>query len=174
MRINERRDKLFDLGDKYCLDLRIAETNMAENTTYIDVDINYPGGRFTIATFLKEKQYSLTIFDNVMDDLIEKLQEELFEIFVEFAKTPVDEREEVKKYQYKLKEEYWWIANKFDEEETYFNFRTVSDTFVDICLENKEEINSYKTKFTDKEIEELAEQYDIDLNMFEKEEVEDE
>lgn len=92
MRIDELRDKLFSLGEKHRLDFRIDEISMGENTTYIDVDINYPGRQFTIATFLKEKQYSLSIFDDAMDDLTEELQEELFEIFVEFAKTPVGER----------------------------------------------------------------------------------
>ena len=174
MRINELRDNLFNLGNKHCLDLRIAEIIVDDITTYIDVDIYYPGGRFTIATFLKEKQYSLNIFDDVMDDLIEELQKELFEIFVEFARTPEDEREEEKRYQYRLKEKYWWIADKVYEEKTYLNFRTIRDTLIDMSLDNKKEADSYKTKFTDEEIEELAEKYDIDLNMFDKVEVLDE
>lgn len=172
MRINELRDKLFDLGDKYCLDFKIEEISMNENTTYIDVDINYPGGQFTIATFLKEKQYSLSIFDDVMDDLMEELQKELFEIFVEFGRTPSDEREEEKKYQYRLKEKYWWILGDTRGIRTYLNVRTYKEVNECLVLESSENAETFKTEFTDEEIEEIAEKFDVDLNMFDKIEVE--
>lgn len=97
MRINELRNKLFDLGDKYCLDFKIEEYSTGGIPTFIDVDINYPGQQFTVAAFIKEKQYSLTIISDVMGDLPCDLQEELFDILVEFARTPVEDREEVKK-----------------------------------------------------------------------------
>lgn len=167
MRINELRDKLFDLGDKHCLDFRIEEINMGENTTYIDVDINYPGGQFTIVTFVKEKQYSLNIFDDVIGDLPEELQEKLFEIFVDFARTPTDEREEEKKYQYRLKGRYWWFLGDFEYDKIYLNL--VKNETIEI--NDKDDFSLRQSKFTDEEIEDILDEYYIDLNMFDKIEV---
>lgn len=127
MRINELRNKLFDLGDKYCLDFKIEEYSTGGIPTFIDVDINYPGQQFTVAAFIKEKQYSLTIISDVMGDLPGDLQEELFDILVEFARTPVDEREEEKKYEYRLKEQYLWIDKRLNLGNSYLNIQSFQD-----------------------------------------------
>lgn len=172
MRIDELREEIDKLGQKYNEDLLVEELENSDGDSYIKVYINYSWELYDVARIELDKRYAFSMIEEGFDGLPEELQKELFEIFVEFARTPVGEREEEKKYQYMLKEKYWWIADKVYEEKTYLNFRTIRDAFIDISLYNKEETENYQTKFTDEEIEEVAEKYDIDLNMFDKIEVE--
>lgn len=171
MRIDEFRDKIDKLGQKYDKNLTVSKYEVFDEDLYITVYIDYYISSYTIAIIVLKERYTFNTNEEGFGKLPEELQEELFDILVEFARTPVGEREEEKKYQYKLKEKHWWIADKVCEEKTYLNFRTIRDTFIDISLDNKEETEHYKTKFTDEEIEEVAEKYDIDLNVFDKIEV---
>ena len=88
---------------------------------------------------------------------------EMLKKAIELAETPLDEREEEKKY---------YIKHRFVNDYTtqkYFNF---TETGVAI-LSNRLEGMGFKTKFTKAEIEELKEKFDTDLNDFELIEVED-
>lgn len=167
MRINELKDKIEKLGQKY--DEKFI---VRKYVAFISIYVYRSDEYYNIASTMLEKRYAFNTIHEIFNEFPEELQEELFNILVEFARKPEKEREEEKKYQYRLKERYCWIADKFDNRKAYLNFRTDRGSFVDISLENKEETEFYKTKFTDEEIEELAEKYDIDLDMFDKIEVE--
>ena len=172
MRINELREKIDKLGQKYDEEFIIEEHKYCNDESYIKVYVNYSGRHYSIARIELDERYSFSTIEEVFDELLEELQEELFEIFVEFARTPADEREEEKKYQYQLKEKYWWmIARDCDRKRVYINLKTYRDTSKEVFLESSENVGSFKTEFTDEEIEEVVKEFDVDLEMFDKIEV---
>ena len=89
----------------------------------------------------------------------------LFDLIVEYISTPVNEREEEKKFYLKHR----WLENW--EDYNYLNFE-ISGFYY--SLNSKLEDSWVKTKFTLKEIEEIKKKFDTDLADFELVEVEDE
>lgn len=108
----------------------------------------------------KTEEHSIRFLINFFDfpyefDLIKKV--------IELAETPLDEREEEKKF---------YIKHRFVNDYTtqkYFNF---TETGVAI-LSNRLEDQTFKTKFTKAEIEEFKEKFETDFNDFELIEVEE-
>lgn len=88
---------------------------------------------------------------------------EMLKKAIELAETPLDEREEVKKY---------YIKHKFINFHTAVEYINLSIT-EEVTLDNRHEDPHYKTKFTKAEIEELKARYDTDLRDFEIIEVEE-
>lgn len=171
MRINELKDKIDKLGQKYDKNFMIEEDKYPNGQSYIAIYVGYPGCGYKIASIDLETRYGFSAIGISFYRLPGPLKEELFDILVEFARTPVEEREEIRKYQYRLKEKYLWISNRGSSSNNFLNLNYGQSTPY-IILNDKGQVTGYKTKFTDKEIEELAEKYDIDLNMFDKVEVE--
>lgn len=167
MRINELKDKIDKLGQKYD-EKFIVRKYEAFITIYVYRSDEY----YNIASIMLEKQYTFNTIHEIFEDLPKELRKELFDILVEFARTPEDEREEVKKYQYRLKEKYWWIVE--DINRTYLNWIIDEEGARPLTINDRYEADGVETSFTDKAIEEIAEKYDIDLDMFDKIEVEDE
>ena len=96
--------------------------------------------------FLIDTDYASFIY---LDD---DLREELFNIAVEYAKTPVEERkEEEKKYYLKLP-----CLRKGSQ---YLNYNKSTGTYITAM---KGEYLNYQTKFTMEEIEKLKEKYNLD------------
>lgn len=90
-------------------------------------------------------------------------QFELIKKSLELAETPLDEREEEKKY---------YLKHRFINDLTaqkYININIFGEVSIRDHLGNQ----YYKTKFTKAEIEELKEKFDTDLRDFELIEVED-
>lgn len=172
MRINELREKIDKLGQKYDEKFIIEEIETFSNHSRITIYIDYYGSHYTIANIMLKERYAFSTVEVGFDELPEELQEELFNILTEFARTPVDEREEVKKYQYRLKEKYWWIAKDFDGERVYLNFRTDEDALRNVFLDTSKDLMFHKTEFTDEEIKEVVDKFGVDLEMFDKIEVE--
>lgn len=90
---------------------------------------------------------------------------ELFDLIIKYAKTPVDEREEEK---------------KFYLEHRYFRFHNGSSKYLgmdfvkgnlDLC--SKITYRWVKNQFTEKEVDEIKEKFNTDLGDFEKTEVEE-
>lgn len=77
--------------------------------------------------------------------------DELFMILAYLAKTPLDERAKEKKYYVKV----------YDSGIGYLNINNFTGK---MSVNNISEDNSYKTKFTDKEIEQLKQREDIPLD----------
>lgn len=174
MRIDELRNEIEKTGQKYNEDFLVEELENSDGDSYIKIYINYSWELYYVARIELDKRYAFSTIEEAFDGLPEELQKELFEIFVKFARTPVGEREEEKKYQYRLKERYWWILKDFEYKEIYLNFRTSTDGEEKyLSLENDRNVGCYKTIFTDKEIQEVLEKFNVDLNMFDKIEVTD-
>ena len=83
---------------------------------------------------------------------------------VEFAETPLEDREEEKKFYLKHR----WLDR--ENEANYLNFE-ISEFYY--SLDSKPEVSWVKTKFTLKEVEKIKEKFDTDLKDFELVEVED-
>ncbi|MEJ8752640.1 hypothetical protein WKS98_08440 [Lagierella sp. ICN-221743] len=70
-----------------------------------------------------------------------------------------------------------WITDSapvpLDIENCYLNLVTDEEDGDFIRLENNLQCKDYVCEFTDKEIQEVAKKHDVDLNMFDKIEVED-
>ena len=90
-------------------------------------------------------------------------QFELIRNALELAETPLDEREEEKKY---------YLKHKFINNNNGLDYINLSIS-EEVMLNNRHEDQIFKTKFTKAEIEKLKEKFDTDLNDFELIEVED-
>lgn len=91
--------------------------------------------------------------------------DELYKVCFEYANTPVEEREEEKKYY--LIHRYFQIAGGGS------GFFTIENASGLSFLKYKTNLDHYSQKFTEKEIEELKEKLNTNLDGFEMVEVED-
>lgn len=96
----------------------------------------------------------------------EYMSETLVDLIVEYAKTPVEDREEEKKFY--LRHRYFRIAGGGS------GFFTIENASGLSFLKYKTNLDHYSQKFTEKEIEELKEKLNTNLDGFEMVEVEDE
>lgn len=117
-----------------------------------------------IAVTNTNKRYALDVFNPFNEEW--ENGDELLDLLVEYAKTPLDEREEEK---------------KFYLEHRYFRFYNGSSKYLGMdLLKDKPDLYSkiayewVKNQFTLKEIEEIKKKFDSDLADFELVEVEDE
>lgn len=93
--------------------------------------------------------------------LDEEIKKELFDLISEYVKTPIDEREEPKKY---------YLRHKWVSTETYVNYLIKIKSYV---LSNDYQDESVQTRFSMNEIEEIKEKFNTDLSDFEMIEVEE-
>ena len=91
------------------------------------------------------------------------LTKELFDLCVEYARTPIDEREEEEKF-YLQKIESFYDVN-YDEEGAYLNYDKDDSVFF---LHDLTENNECKTQFTQKEIDQIKKEQHTDLSEFKK------
>lgn len=168
MRIDELKQEVQRLGRLYNVNLRVRE-----ELNYIFID-RCDGETCNAVALLETKQmYTINTDMFHFINLPYGLKDELLNLLVKFVRTPIDKREEKKKYYYRLKEKYWWILKNLEYKETCLNLRISKDGEKRyLTLDNDIDIKHYKTIFTDKEMEEVVEEFDIDLNMFDKIEVE--
>ena len=99
------------------------------------------------------------------DEVYNEDKEKLFDIIVEFAKTPLDEREEEKKFYLKHR----WIFDK----DFYMYLRKTSYDDKEMRFGVINFSGNDSLKFTLKEIEEIKKKFDTDLKDFELVEVEE-
>lgn len=90
----------------------------------------------------------------------------LLDLIVEFAKTPIEDREEEKRFYLRHK----WIKIIGHNSKTFLNYHNEEDKFY---LYTIDESSYVKTQFTEKEIEEIKKKFDTDLKDFELVEVEE-
>ena len=113
---------------------------------YINISGDYKNRIwFSIPSFCNEKDFNM------------------IKAAVEFAETPLEEREEPKKYYLKHK----WIET---EGYNYLNFEIKDNNYI-CASQNKSDL--YQTTFTKEEIEEIKRKLNTDLNDFEIVEVEE-
>lgn len=99
-------------------------------------------------------------------DIPNKEKSKLLDIIVEFAKTPIEDRKEEKKFYLKHR---FLTSLLGDMQYSFINYDT---KYNDIYLSSNE-ADYVKTKFTLKEIEEIKKKFDTDLADFEMVEVEE-
>lgn len=97
-----------------------------------------------------------------------KNAEELFDLCVKYAKTPIEDREEKKKY-------YLYLKNKnrefYESIYSYLTLRKQDNTFsLDVGVETA----GLTAQFTQKEIDEIKEKFNTDLEEFKQIEVKEE
>ena len=114
----------------------------------------------SVATVYTQRLYEINTRSIVKVELTHK--EELFDLIIKYAKTPIDEREEPKKYYLRYK----WINADYN----YLNYDCRLDVY---GLDRILSFNWIKGKFTLEEIEDIKEKYDTKLEDFEIVEVEE-
>lgn len=97
------------------------------------------------------------------DGVYDEDKTKLFDLIVEYAKTPVNEREEEKKFYLKHR---WFKPSPIYK--NYLNYWIGNDEY---WLDYKNESKEIQTQFTLKEIDEIKEKFNTDLGDFKKTEV---
>ncbi|EGC83384.1 hypothetical protein [Anaerococcus hydrogenalis] len=97
------------------------------------------------------------------DEIYDEDKTKLFDLLIEYAKTPIDERKEEKKFYLKHR----WIKGCV----IMYLYRNTLNGY---CYLGDKKCRPHRQKmFTLKEIEEIKEKYNTDLSDFEKKEVEE-
>ena len=99
------------------------------------------------------------------DDLCSEDKDKLFDLIVEYAKTPIEDREEEKKFYLRHR----WLEPR-QAGKNYLNCIRGTNEY---WLDYKNEIAAVQTQFTKKEIENIKYYNNTDLKDFEPEEVEE-
>lgn len=100
------------------------------------------------------------------DEIYDEDKTKLFDLLIEYAKTPIDERKEEEKYFY----EHRFIKTRGGNP-TYLAIRQRPNYKYPILQGSYKDIFEYKVEFTDKEMEETKKQYGIFLDDFVKKEI---
>ena len=107
----------------------------------------------------KTRKYAVSTIGHVWDWITDPSREKLYTLATELASTPLEEREETKRYYYRL---------PYMGDVGYLNYH--SDMKV-ISYSTKKETSSFKTEFTREEYEELAKERSIPEGLHLEEEV---
>ena len=106
-------------------------------------------------------------FDNswiCFTKLTEELQKkELFNLLIKYSSTPIEEREEAKKY---------YLKHKFLKGLVCLQYLFLNKHTQEYSVGSNYEYGSYQTKFTKKEIEKIKQKFNVSLDDFEIIEVE--
>lgn len=121
------------------------------------------------AKISKKFKYTINTFYHDFIYLNEGDRGLLFDLIVEYISTPVNEREEEKKFYLRHK----FLKSSLGEitrENSVVNYNTRDNV---LYLADKQPVGCIKTFFTLKEIEEIKKKFDTDLADFELDEVEE-
>lgn len=156
MRTKEFIKKIEDLGFNIEED---SDTYFPEYDSYqIFLDCNL------VAVVFKKFMYSFDTAKTSFDELGDKLKTTLYHLIRSYAETPIEEREEEKKFYL----EHIWMNRDWDF--CYLNFNNDTKSY---ALSTIEENKFYKTQFNLKEIKKIKEKYNTDLSDFDMVEVEE-
>lgn len=120
---------------------------------------------FYLVTIDKNYQYILNNMGNRYKNLDDYKKRDLLKVCYEYATTPVEEREQEKKFYLRHR----WMKGS-SKITNYLNLIISTD---DMLLSSEQQDESVKTQFTMEEIEEIKEKYKTDLSDFEIVEVEE-
>ena len=114
-------------------------------------------GRY-LAYIYTEVMYKFNILYDSFQELSESNRKRLFNLLVEYASTPSDEREEPQKF---------YMMFKIEPKDScrYLNY---SELFNSIELNNKTNLNGFQTQFTQKEIDNIKKKFGVTLSDFEQ------
>lgn len=111
-----------------------------------------------VASVCRHERYKFSTYYFAFDNISEFNQKNLTNLLVEYASTPIDEREEQERFFLKFK-------IKTDDDCNFLNYDKNDD---EPKLDNRLETSSFQTLFTDKELERLKEKFGVTLSDFEK------
>lgn len=109
-----------------------------------------------ISIVSKNKNFLAGMTYESLNDLSEELREKLYNLIDEYVRTPLNERREEKKYYLRL------TALIKNEEYNYLNY----DDEEEFILGNRIESSDWQTQFTQKEIDEIKENFGVTLSDF--------
>lgn len=112
-----------------------------------------------ISIVSKNKNFLAGTTYESFNDLSEELREKLYNLIDEYVRTPLNERREEKKYYLRL------TALIKDEDYNYLNYGDEAEEFI---LGNRIESGDWQTQFTQKEIDEIKENFGVTLSDFEQ------
>lgn len=109
------------------------------------------------ACVYKNELFSINTSYAAFDNLSEELQEKLYNLIDEYARTPLDEREEPQKFYLKFE------ALTDNGSGTYLNYYKTDDS---IGMSTRYQSFGFQTEFTQKEIDEIKEKFGVTLSDF--------
>lgn len=116
---------------------------------------------YIIATLSESRLYCINTYNSVKVEWVN--EKKLFDLLVEYAKTPIEDRKEEEKYFYEHK----FIKTRGGNP-TYLAIRQRPNNKYPILQGSYKDIFEYKVEFTDKEMEEAKNKYWICLDDFVK------
>jgi hypothetical protein len=115
--------------------------------------------RDVVAVAERNEMYKINTDENVtFNKVATNKRKKLFDLLVDYASTPLDERVKEQRFFLKFKIE-------IDDDCRYLNYYKEED---ELTLDNSLETSSFQTLFTDKELEKLKEKFEVTLSDFEK------
>ena len=139
MKYSEAEKQIKELSSKYDIDMGDRDFNIVYKG---NIRTTYVAGHY---------RYNLHVEDDRTFSKL-PLSNKLFMILAELAITPLDERVEEKKYYVKI------CGGSLGY---YLNIKTSTNKMI---VNSKDDASGFKTKFTDKEIEQLKQRDDIPLD----------
>lgn len=127
-----------------------------------DIEIYYENRQVAYVCWYRRFYVGTTCW---FHDLPEELQEKLFNLLVEYTRTPLEEREEPQKFYLQL------ITLIAAGALNYLNYNTTNGSFF---LHDRCQTPEYKTQFTQAEIDKMKEKFGDALSGFKKIPVKDE
>ncbi len=138
MKYTDAKKQIEALSSKYDIDMSDGDFNIIYKRRF--VSHTYVIGHCRYAVICDEECFHKLPFSN-----------KLYMILAELAMTPLDERVEEKKYYVKV----------YDSGMGYLNINNFTGN---MSVDDVSEVNGYKTKFTNKDIDELKKRGDIPLD----------
>ena len=126
-------------------------------------EISIYDGNDELAYIRKDKRFYVCTYFEFSEYLSEELQEKLYNLIDKYARTPLEEREEQERFFLRFKIE-------TDDDCNFLNYDKNDD---EPTLDNSLETSSFQTQFTQKEIDEIKEKFNVTLSDFEQIPVED-
>lgn len=149
MKTSEFKRKLEDNG----FSVKLVNDNPEE------FEIHYSG--ICVGYIIKNFPYHMSI-TNYFGEMAENLRVLLLDTMYEYARTPIDERENKKKYQLKHR----WLD--FSKKGYVLGYNSTLDEYL---IVTKFFSKRFKTEFTEKEIDEIKKRFNTTLDGFEMIEV---
>lgn len=112
----------------------------------------------TVAYVIIDKMYEFDTAYYVFEEIPEPTKKKLFNLLVEYTSTPIDEREKLQKFYL----EFYLIEN---DGHNFLNYDKTKDVFT---LDTYIETSDVQALFTQKEIDEIKEKFDVALSDFEQ------
>lgn len=137
---------------------RVAELGYGVEIGYFNVCVKrLRPDLMLIAKVNKKYQYTAEM-SSIYEEEDENAKE-LFLLCAEYARTPIEDREEEKKFYLKIS------GSFYTGDYVYLNFDKSTNNY---WLHNNHQSNMYKTQFTQKEIDEIKEKFNTNLEEFEQ------